>query len=224
MTETHGVRIADPLSASARLVSPIRGSVLIEFLLLAPIVLFIVGFGLRLTQVLQAYQIAMVLSREAATEGYRKCADITIQAVERPSGCTEEVCVDETESARAIQSCLTTIRDKYVSYWPSMRPAGTTSTTALDIDLEVYRHNFSSLTIEINCSNLTTNTSTMISPDGVSAGALPPAMDATSLSLCRRNRVARSQVAFTLNPSSAFLSIIPGLSVSAVNIRDETVL
>jgi hypothetical protein len=215
--------MADGLSVAVNTESN-HGSVLIEFIVLAPIVLFIVGFGLRLTQVLQAYQIAMVLSREAATEGYRKCADVTVQAVDRPAGCSEDLCVDQNTSAQVIQACLSTIRDKYLNYWPSMRPSGTTAATDLDLDLEVYRHNFSSVAIELNCSNITNNTSTKITPDGVFPGELPPSMDFTSLSLCRRNRVVRARVGFQLNPSEVFLRIIPGLAVNAVNVADETVL
>ena len=201
-----------------------RGTVLVELVFIAPIILIIAGYTIRLTQVLQAQQIAMVISRESATEAFRKCADISIQAVERPANCTDALCVDVTNTTNTIMACLLMIQSKYQAYWNSMRPSGTSEQTPISIELEVYRHNYGTFTIATECDGSTLNTSTRITPTSSTNNTLPPRMNPNSLSLCNRNRVSRASISFEVSPTAAFLSFVPGFSDTPINISDETVL
>jgi hypothetical protein len=92
-----------------------RGHIFIEFVLVAPVILFISLYSLCLVQVLQAQQIATTLSREIATEVYRNCVDLTVLDM----ASTSTAAVDAAKTQAAIQSCLISTKNKYASLMPT---------------------------------------------------------------------------------------------------------
>jgi len=196
------------------------GSVIIEFILVAPLMLFILGYSLRLTQLLQAHQIAMIISREAATEAFRRCADITILSTTCTTGATE-TCVDLSQTEAAITGCIGRVRRSITDRWNTVRPSSSSETVTLDV--EVYRFGLSRYTTSLNCSvQLNSDDKTRISTD---SNLQDPFATASGLaSLCRRNRASRARISFPLNPIFIFLNLIPGSVNSAFTINDDTVI
>lgn len=194
-----------------------RGSVIIEFILIAPLMLFLMGYCLRLSQLLQANNIAMMVSREAATEAFRRCTDVTILALG-----TTTVNIEQTTVAT--NNCINRIKTNAMSRWDAMRPVGNPGT--VEIEVEVYRFGLSQYTSSLNCSGqIDSENKTRIST-ATDQSRLPDPFSGPGplASLCRRNRAARAQISFPLNPMSAFLKVIPGFVDSAVTIVDDTVI
>lgn len=186
-----------------------RGHIFIEFVLVAPVILFISLYSLRLVQVLQAQQIATTLSREIATEVYRNCVDLTVLDM----ASTSTAAVDAAKTQAAIQSCLTSTKNKYASLMPTLQP---TSSQGFTLDTHVYRYDIGSLAIDSSCSGTLKNTSDF---DGSSVGSgLPPGM--TQNQMCTRNRVVRVSIRFTLSPIS---NALLGAS-SSTEVSDETTI
>jgi Flp pilus assembly protein TadG len=193
------------------------GSVVIEFILVAPLFLFLLGYALRLTQILQANQIAMTISREAATEVFRKCTDYTILS---PTCSGEsEICIDETATKSATQACISAIQTKYTNQWAIARPAASPSNQTATISLDVYRHGLTSFSLPTNCAS-NSDPVTLITATS-STTATPPI---SSKSICQKNRIARGRISFTLRPVVAFLNLLPGFTNSDLTITDETIL
>jgi hypothetical protein len=183
-----------------------RGSVLVELVLVTPIILIVAGFTVRLVQVIQAQQIASVLSREVATDAYKNCMDFTLQNRSVDSG-VERLVVDTTNTAPIIRQCLERIRTRFMGQWDLIRPAGTQSSTSLTVDLWVYRYDFANFSVnDTTCAQATTR----ISWDG----EVVVSSDIDSESMCRRNRAVRVTTSFAITPSLAFLSLIPGTQIS----------
>jgi hypothetical protein len=193
------------------------GSVVIEFVLIAPLMLFILGYSLRLTQLLQANQIAMIVSREAATEAFRTCADLTILS----STCNTDVCVNIPQTVAATNTCIGRIKSTYESRWNIMRPSANPGTVTIDV--EVYRFGLDRYTTSLNCTvQLGTADKTRVSTNSMLDD---PFTSGTALgSLCRRNRATRARISFPLNPVTSFLNLIPGFSASTSTVVDDTVI
>lgn len=195
------------------------GSVVIEFILAVPVLLFILGYSLRTTQLLQANQIAMTISREAATEAFRRCSDYTV--LNETCGFNEEICINTDMTKLAANSCLSIVREKYLSKWSLARPTSSPSNTPPTIELEVYRHGIANFDLPTNCSTDSRPTLLISATQAELDNATPPI---TQESICKRNRVARSRISFTLKPAAVFLSLIPGFKDSDITITDETIL
>jgi hypothetical protein len=187
-----------------------RGHIFIEFVLVAPVILFISLYSLRLVQVLQAQQIATTLSREIATEVYRNCVDLTVLDM----ASTSTAAVDAAKTQAAIQSCLTSTKNKYTTLInDTLQP---TSSQDFKLETHVYRYDIGSLAIDSSCSGTLKNTSDF---DGSSVGSgLPPGM--TQNQMCTRNRVVRVSIRFTLSPIS---NALLGAS-SSTEVSDETTI
>lgn len=193
------------------------GSVVIEFILVAPLFLFILGYSLRLTQILQANQIAMTISREAATEVFRKCTDYTILNATCSGG--NEICIDESATKLATQACISDVQTKYVNQWSLARPAASPSNQTASITLEVYRHGLTNFSLPTDC---TTNSDPVTLITATSSSTATPPI--SSKSICQKNRIARGRISFTLRPVVAFLNLLPGFTNSDLTITDETIL
>jgi hypothetical protein len=190
------------------------GIVVIEFILVLPLLLFMVGYTFRLTQLLQANQIAMTFSREAATEAFRRCTDLTILAETCPNDA--EMCINLQATENVAQNCLTQIKDKYQALWPVARPSGNSDNAI--VNLAIYRYDIQNLRIPTNCTGATGQVTT------ITTGAVLNTLPISAESLCRRNRIARARIEFTVFPTTAFLSLMPGVVQESFEVIDETVL
>jgi hypothetical protein len=193
------------------------GSVVIEFILVAPLFMFILGYSLRLSQILQANQIAMTLSREATTEIFRRCSDYTILGDSCSGG--SEICIDLTATKSATQACISDVQTKYVNQWSLARPAASPSNQTATVTLEVYRHGLTNFSLPTDC---TTNSDPVTLITATSSSTATPPI--SSKSICQRNRIARGHISFTLRPVVAFLNLLPGFTNSDLTITDETIL
>jgi Flp pilus assembly protein TadG len=196
------------------------GALLVEFVLVAPFILFLVGYIVRLTLITQAQQIAMTLSREVATTIFRGCADLTIQQQQNSDGILR---VDTTTSSAAIETCLNNARADLLNRWSSLRPIGAPeSSSNVTLNLTVYRQGFANLSTSQNCPCTAGDCSVtaITHTGGQGSGA-----DIDADTMCQRNRVVRAQLQFQLTPLVAFLNLIPGPSVSdSIQIREETII
>ncbi len=196
-----------------------RGSVIIEFILICPVLLALIGYSLRLTQLLQGNQIAMAISREAATDGFRQCVDISLQNRSCPAPL--ESCMDTQSIQAATSNCLSRLKDKYAALWSSLQPSGAV-TSSFRIDLEVYRYNIDSMMLAPDCSSAAANSVYRISTND----QIPIlfSTDEGRTCLCQRNRVARARVAFRLAPTAAFLHIFQGYVNQEYDVIDDTIV
>jgi Flp pilus assembly protein TadG len=192
------------------------GAVAIEFILVTPLILVMLGFALRLTQLIEAYQIAMVFSREAATETARQCTDITI--LSRYCTSSSQSCVDQDATTAATEQCLPKVRAKYQSLWTTGRPTTNPSASTARIDVEVYRYDITNLSIPEDCSTPDATISRFSTNKTLNQAAV------SNQSMCLRNRIARARISFTVRVSTAFLGLLPGVLPSEVEIVDDTVL
>ena len=205
--------ISDSVPARA----PARGSVMIEFVLVLPILLAILGYSLRLTQILQANQIAMVMSREAATEAFRLCTDLTVQ---EPSCSTTSVaCVNAAMTKTVTENCLNNIKKRYEDLWSIARPSANPVDNPATMDVEVYRYDMNNLVSQNTC---TAADETKISRFTTITSQSPAAI--STASLCLRNRISRARISFIIKPTSVFLNLSGGFVDSDLTVVDDTVL
>ncbi len=206
-----------------------RGSAFIEFVVVAPLILFIAGYTVRFAQQLQAQQIGLVVAREIATAAFLQCADYTIQQVPQPNTCGtgSDLCIDQTATETAIRNCLTNARNSFTGNWNSVRPP--TASGALTINLAVYRYNIASFTVipPAQCGAAAASSVTTIQPTGATAGFVQIGQrinnaDSPSLqSICSQNRMAKAAISFDIQPSGNFL---PGISNTPITITHEITL
>jgi hypothetical protein len=196
--------------------APARGSVIIEFVLVLPILLAILGYSLRLTQILQANQIAMVMSREAATEAFRLCTDLTVQDTSCTT--TSVACVNAAMTKTVTENCLNNIKKKYESLWNIARPSANPVDKPATMDVEVYRYDMNNLINQNTCNADETKVSRFSTLTSQSPGAINTA------SLCLRNRVSRARISFIIKPTSVFLNLSGGFVDSDLTVVDDTVL
>lgn len=202
------------------------GALLIELIFVMPIVLFLLGYILRLTMHVQANLIAMNLSREIATDAFRRCADYSILTKVK-SGGDDDLKVDTTASAPLISACLQGIKTRIKDNWSVLRPIGSLSTEP-SLSLAVYRYNFPELAscappdTNCNCNQPTTK----ITDDGT--GDSGQSTDFAADVICQRNRIVKVQLSFTITPISAFLNLLPGAygatTPSGITISEEAII
>jgi hypothetical protein len=191
-----------------------HGSVVIECILVLPVILLILGYAVRITQMLNANAIAMEFSREVATEATRRCVDLTILDVNCLTQNT--VCTDITATTQAINSCIADIKVRYLSLWSLVRPTSSANPLQASLDVEVYRYDLSSAATQATCGEQ--DLSTRFSTDPTI-----PAASISPLSMCIRDRISRSRVQFTLRPNITFLNLLPGVIPTEFQIVDETI-
>lgn len=182
------------------------GALLVEFVLVVPIVLFLLGFILRLTMMLQAHLIAMSLSREIATDIFRRCADFSIVTQVKDSSGKEKLEVDTGNSTKLIVKCLAAAKEQVTTHWDDVKPIGTLS-SAPTLTISVFRHNFSSLSPcspAIGCT-CPSGSTTKISDAGVDTAA---SNDPDLTSTCERNRMVKVNLSFEMTPISEFLNLL----------------
>ena len=183
----------------------VRGAILLELILVAPLILFITGYILRFTQILEARQVAIAVTREIVTQAYKNCVDITI--FEAPNA-TNTLTVDVGDTTDAIQTCLDTIADDFDTAWPLLAPSSiatppATGTLTLNMTVEVFRYDLANL-VSNDCTAATDTLFTNVGAT-LGAGATDEAPDATDL--CNRNRIARARISFDIEPLFTFLSL-----------------
>jgi hypothetical protein len=185
----------------------VRGAILLELILVAPLILFITGYILRFTQILEARQVAIAVTREIATQAYKNCVDITIFNLPDDTN-TLTVNVDETKNV--IQTCLDTIANDFGTTWPQLAPSSiatpsATGTSTLNMTVEVFRFKLASL-VPDDCSDTPTSVPhTYVSSPPLNS--LDPSVKPPDPppGLCNRNRIARARISFDIEPLFAFL-------------------
>lgn len=187
---------------------------MIEFVLICPLILIIIGYTLRLTQILQAHQIATILSREIATEAFGLCTDITIQ--DRLCA-SDAICIDMDTTRAITDECIRKLQDKYQNLWPVMRPASNPTESPATLAVEIYRYDIGNFSPPSDCTQEDRSTRFSTNPEVPAAQILPS-------SLCRRNRIARARVSFLIEPITAFTNLYGGVIPREVEIIDETIL
>lgn len=178
-----------------------RGAILLELILVAPLILFITGYILRFTQILEARQVAIAVTREIATQAYKNCVDITI--LDLPDA-SNTLTVNTTDTTASIQTCLNTIATDFATAWPQLAPSSiATGTSTLNMTVEVYRYALTNL-VSNDCTAATDTLFTNVQATlGTGVAGHPP--DAADL--CLRNRIARARISFDIEPLFVFLSL-----------------
>ena len=181
-----------------------RGAVLVELILVSPLILFMTGFMLRLTQILEAQQVAVALSREIATQVYQNCVDITVLAP--PQGGNLTVNVNNT--TQQIQTCLNDIAAGLNGAWPQVAPSASQIVNGVDASfrykIQVIRYNMGTIDFG-NVNNCQDDLVTPIEAPGTDIN-----LDNTELNtdqICQRNRIARAVIQFNIQPLAVFLNL-----------------
>lgn len=187
----------------------VRGAVLVELVLVAPLMLFITGYMLRLTQILEARQVAITLSREMATQVFKNCVDITILDV--PDG-TNQVRVNMDQTQLAIFDCLTEVGNNFQNSWASFAPTGAVSTVEGGDGQAIAPLLWKAQALRYGLNTIGTTpcdaTTPIITTGANSAGGeVLPDTSLTRDEQCNRNRIARGVVQFTIQPVFTFLSL-----------------
>jgi len=180
-----------------------RGSVLAELALVAPVVLFVAGWSARVTQLLQAQQIASVISRELATEAFRFCADISISQTVQDINGNENVVVDQAQTGPIIQQCLATARNRFLARWNQLAPAGAVGAPTFNV--VVYRYDFGAFsnTAAGACNQQVTR----IDAAGAISVGLTGQNDPPLATVCARRRMVRVELIFNVQPIFAFVNL-----------------
>jgi len=177
-----------------------RGSVLTEFVMVAPVMLLIAGSALRFQQELQAQEIGVTLSREIATLAYNRCIDKTITTQNGT-----EIVGDPAPTADRIAQCLLLdVIDSLKTRWDQLRPIGASATLSLDVrayrcDIAVISPTSCTNKAEIRClGDRTCSTNLSATKDDLTAF---------------RNRLVVARISFEIAPLAAF---IPSISARTV--------
>jgi hypothetical protein len=118
-----------------------RGSVLAEFVMVAPVMLLLAGSALRFYQELQAQQIGLTLAREVASLAYSRCIDKTHTTIGQDSNGQEQVTGDAQETLNQIGVCVNEeVIDQFKTNWDSVKPSAA-GPGAVNINVKAYRCN-----------------------------------------------------------------------------------
>lgn len=190
-----------------------RGAVLVELILVSPLILFMTGYMLRLTQILEAQQVAVALSREIATQVYQNCVDITVFDPPPwddldPAPPPGTLVVDQDLTTAQIQACLDGVANRLTNTWPQVAPSASQIINGADdsfsYKIQVIRYNMGTIDFD-NVNNCQGNLVTTIDADGTVAN-----LDNTELNtdqICQRNRIARAVIQFNIQPLAVFLNL-----------------
>ena len=176
-----------------------RGSVLEEFVMVAPVMLLIAGSALRFYQELQAQEVGITYAREVATLAYNQCVDITRFAVQQVGSTTQDtVTVDVAGTKKDITACLKRVVSKFNTGWEKAKPvAGSSSIT---ITVAVVRCNINQV-MPTDCNQPT--------PLQEGSGQLPK----YTLSQFR-NRLVVARISFDTIPIATFIPSISSRNVT----------
>jgi hypothetical protein len=191
-----------------------RGAVLVELILVSPLILFMTGFMLRLTQILEAQQVAVALSREISTQVYQNCVDITVLAP--PQGGNLTVNVNDT--TQQIQLCLNNIADRLNDTWPQVAPSASQIVDGVDASfrykIQVIRYNMGTIDFgnvaDEDCQATPVTNENPVGFTTINAdendGNLPDT-NPNNNQICQRNRIARAVIQFNIQPLAVFLNL-----------------
>jgi Flp pilus assembly protein TadG len=127
----------------------VQGKSMIEFLLIAPVLLTIAGGTIEVSNYMRANQIATVMSQEIANSTYRQCADITL--VQSAPNSSTQIVVDVDKTTRSVQTCLMTIQSAAQTNLAALLPGLRTQ-----VRVAAFRTNSSSLDLnDSGCTGLT---------------------------------------------------------------------
>ena len=177
-----------------------RGTVLTEFVMVAPVMLLIAGSALRFYQELQAQEVGVTLAREIATMAYNQCVDKTLFTVTRQGTTTQDVVsVDKVNTEAEITKCLTTVQSTFSDAWNNgARPI--TGSMTVEIRIEVHRCNITEI-LPTDCS-----TKSIVTVGSLTGS--PPVLTTF------RNRLTYAKIRFEVTPITSFIPSIASRSVT----------
>ena len=108
-----------------------KGQILVEFILIAPVLLAIAGGAIEIARFLRFNQVASVFSQEAAMTAYRRCSD---SFVFRTTGE-----FDQTTSQAEINACLRELQTGLQQRLSDAYPDTTPTNPRFSVLLSVYR-------------------------------------------------------------------------------------
>jgi hypothetical protein len=189
-----------------------RGSVLTEFVLVAPVMLLIAGSALRFYQELQAKEIGITFVREVATLAYNRCIDKTSTSVRiNPSTNQEQVTGNPTETLNQIGECINEqVLPNFIKSWDSAKPIASGS-APITITVEAYRCDIENINpTTTKCVNIGKVICT--SPG---SGCEPPVPNDTTAELSPlRNRKIIAKVEFTMTPLAIFIPSVSSKKIT----------
>jgi hypothetical protein len=174
-----------------------RGAVIVEFILVAPFVLFLVGYVVYLSAITQAQQIAMTLSREVATRVYRECADLTILSSPAfdAGGNDMPIQVDQNNTMLVIMDCVNAARNDSLAYWNTLKPASVPAGASPSFQIRVIRYNLQLATPTDECGSASNSLITCIFFNGFIGSCETPLAPRT---VCARNRLVQVDLQFPI--------------------------
>lgn len=108
-----------------------RGQILIEFILIAPVLLAIAGGAIEIARFLRFNQVASVFSQESAMTAYRRCSDFFVFK--------EDETFDEVKTKAAAQRCLNDLRTTIENRLSDAYPIADPNNPKFSVVLSVYR-------------------------------------------------------------------------------------
>jgi len=190
-----------------------RGAVLVELIFVSPLILFMTGYMLRLTQILEAQQVAVALSREISTQVYQSCVDITVFDPPPwddldPAPPPGTLVVDQDLTTAQIQACLDGVANRLTNTWPQVAPSASQIVNGVDASfsykIQVIRYNMGT----IDFGNVDNCQDDLVTP--IDAAGTDINLDDTVLNtdqICQRNRIARAVIQFNIQPLAVFLNL-----------------
>lgn len=186
-----------------------RGSVLTEFMMVAPVMLLIAGSALRFYQELQVQEIGITFVREVATLTYSRCLDRTVTTIERLGDSDQDQLVgDEAKTLKAISDCIEDdIIPQFVTSWKSASPIAYKD--SFTITVEAYRCDIAQIS-STTCAKIGKASCAS------TAGCDNPTENASQAKLFNsaRNRLVTARIKFTIAPLSSFIPSVTSRTVT----------
>jgi hypothetical protein len=95
-----------------------RGQILIEFILIAPVLLAIAGGAIEIARFLRFNQVASVFSQEAAMTAYRRCSDFFVFKADE----TFDTVQTQAAATQCLSGLRTTIENRLSNAYPTTDP------------------------------------------------------------------------------------------------------
>ncbi len=108
-----------------------KGQILIEFILIAPVLLAIAGGAIEIARFLRFNQVASVFSQETALTAYRRCSDFFVF--------TNAGGFDSPATQAAIRTCLNQIHETIQNRLDAAYPSTVANNPKFSLALSVYR-------------------------------------------------------------------------------------
>lgn len=205
-----GVREAVPCLNPSK--SSERGSVLAEFVMVAPVMLLIAGSALRFYQELQAQQIGLTFAREVATLAYSRCIDKTHTTIGLDSSGQEQVTGDPTKTLNQIGECVRgEVIEEFSKNWDNVKPVAADSTGVI-ITVKAYRCDIDKLSTT-TCDNKGEVLCTSSAGSTASCGEPRPNASQPILTAAR-NRLVVATIQFSIAPLVPFIPSIKPRSIT----------